>query len=171
MNRDELITENMKLVYYVIHRNFPSFGRDEDIFQEGCVGLVKAANSFDETKGEFRNYAYTSILNSIRGYFSRNKQEVNVLSLDYMVDLNDNESVALMEIIPDDSSDKWYDKVERDVFLESLDERERKVVDLLKEGKTYREIGKELGFSRQTVAQTMAKVKSKWRLSSEEDYD
>lgn len=171
MSRDELVTNNIKLVYHVIHRNFPSFGRDEDVFQEGCIGLVKAADSFDESKGEFRNYAYTSILNTIRNYFSRNKQEVDVLSLDYMVDTNDGESVAMIDIIPDDTFDKWFDKVERDVFIESLGERERKVIGLLKQGKSYGEIGKELGVSRQMVAKIMARVKSKWRLSCEENYD
>ena len=171
MSRDEMITNNMKLVHYVIHRNFPSFGGNEDIFQEGCLGLIKAVDSFDESKGEFRNYAYTSILNAIRSYFKRNRQDTPILSLDYMVDNNEGESVPLMDIISDDSVDKWFDKVERDIFIDSLDERERKVIGLLKEGWSYTEIGKEIGVTRQMVAKIMAKVKSKWRLCSERDND
>ena len=168
MSRDELITNNMKLVHYVIHRNFPTFGKNEDVFQEGCIGLIKAADSYDETKGEFRNYAYTSILNTIRSYFNRNKQDVEILSLDYETDMGD-DCVTLLDVIPDDTSDKWFDKVERDIFISSLTNQEKEVVKLMKEGKTNNEIAEMFGVTRQRVQKISSVIRSKWRWYSEKN--
>lgn len=169
MSRDELITDNMKLVYYVIHRNFPMFAKNEDVFQEGCIGLIKAADNYEEGKGEFRNYAYTSILNAIRTYLRANKQDTEVLSLDYTMNIDDDESVALIDIISDDSFDKWFDKVERDIFLQSLSKREQRIVQLLKEGKNQTEIGEEFGVTRQMISRYVTKIQSKWRWYIEEN--
>lgn len=168
MSRDELITNNMKLVHHVIHRNFPTFGKNEDVFQEGCIGLIKAADSYDESKGEFRNYAYTSILNTIRSYFNRNKQDVEILSLDYETDMGD-DCVTLLDVIPDDTSDKWFDKVERDIFISSLTDQEREVVKLMKEGKTNNEIAGMFGVTRQRVQKISSVIRSKWRWYSEKN--
>lgn len=169
MSRDEMITDNMKLVYYVIHRNFPSFAKNEDVFQEGCIGLIKAVDNYEEDKGEFRNYAYSSILNSIRNYFRSIRQDADILSLDYTMDIGDDEPVMLIDIIPDDSIEKWFDKVERDIFLETLSPKEQQIVELLKEGKTGQEIADVFGVSREMIQKHTARIRSKWRWYSEEN--
>lgn len=168
MNNCSLVNDNIRLVHYVIHRNFPSIYTDyDDVFQEGCIGLLKAADGFDETKGEFRNYAYASILNQVRDYFRRNKQEVEILSLDYEMSHDEGETYTLMDTLVDDSSDKWFDKVERDSFIESLSDCEIKIVKLLKKGKTQTEIGEEFGVTRQRISAIVLRIKSKWRMYCE----
>ena len=52
-----------------------------------------------------------------------------------------------------------------------MDDRERRIVEMVKEGKTYSEIGTEFGCTRQMVAKIVAKIKSKWRWYSEENND
>ena len=67
---DSLITENMGLVHACANR-FRGRGVEyEDLFQAGCVGLIKAAGGFDETLGyKFSTYAVPAILGEIRRIF------------------------------------------------------------------------------------------------------
>ncbi len=47
--RDELINGNLRLVLSVIHR-FTNRGENlDDLFQVGCIGLIKAIDNFDTT--------------------------------------------------------------------------------------------------------------------------
>lgn len=70
LNNNSLITENMGLVHACANR-FRGKGVDyEDLFQAGCVGLVKAAAGFDESLGyRFSTYAVPAILGEIRRIF------------------------------------------------------------------------------------------------------
>ena len=66
-DRDILITENMGLVHTCAHR-FTGKGIEyEDLFQAGCMGLVKAFDAFDRERGvRFSTYAVPVILGEIR---------------------------------------------------------------------------------------------------------
>ena len=58
MNRDERIQENTGLVH-TCARRFKGRGIEyDDLFQAGCLGLIKAAERFDESRGLcFSTYA------------------------------------------------------------------------------------------------------------------
>ena len=68
--RDELVTENLGLVHSCCHR-FKGRGIEyEDLYQVGCIGLVKAADRFDESLGfQFSTYAVPVILGEIKRQF------------------------------------------------------------------------------------------------------
>ena len=70
MTRDELILNNLGLVGSCASR-FIGKGIDyEDLYSSGCVGLIKAADGFDEALGfAFSTYAVPSILGEIRRLF------------------------------------------------------------------------------------------------------
>lgn len=70
MTRDELILNNLGLVGSCASR-FMGKGIDyEDLYSSGCVGLIKAADGFDESLGfAFSTYAVPSILGEIRRLF------------------------------------------------------------------------------------------------------
>ncbi len=65
-----IITENIGLVHSCANR-FKGRGVEyEDLFQAGCVGLIKAASGFDPDKGfRFSTYAVPAILGEIRRIF------------------------------------------------------------------------------------------------------
>lgn len=65
--------EHINLVHACCQR-FRNRGIDyDDIFQSGCVGLVKATKRFDETKGlKFSTYAVPVILGEIKTLFQNN---------------------------------------------------------------------------------------------------
>lgn len=69
-SREELITENMGLVHACAHR-FKGRGIEyEDLFQAGCIGLIKAADAFDPTRGfKLSTYAVPVILGEMRRLF------------------------------------------------------------------------------------------------------
>ena len=70
VDREILITENMGLVHSCAHR-FSGKGIEyEDLFQAGCMGLVKAFDAFDTERGvRFSTYAVPVILGEMRRLF------------------------------------------------------------------------------------------------------
>lgn len=66
---DALVKENERLVWSVVSRMPVSAGEKEDMFQTGCIGLIKAANRFDLTKGVmFSTYAVYMIMGEIKKF-------------------------------------------------------------------------------------------------------
>ncbi len=70
IDRDLLITENLGLVHSCAHR-FTGRGIEyEDLYQAGCMGLVKAFDAFDSERGtRFSTYAVPVILGEMRRLF------------------------------------------------------------------------------------------------------
>lgn len=70
---EELISGNMRLVLSIIQR-FGSRGEDaDDLFQVGCIGLIKAIDNFDLDVGvKFSTYAVPMIIGEIRRYLRDN---------------------------------------------------------------------------------------------------
>ena len=71
--RDELINGNLRLVLSVI-QSFAGRGENpDDLFQVGCIGLIKAVDNFDTTLDvKFSTYAVPMILGEIRRYLRDN---------------------------------------------------------------------------------------------------
>ncbi len=67
--REELINGNLRLVLSVIQR-FSSRGENmDDLFQVGCIGLIKAIDNFDIELGlRFSTYAVPMIIGEVRRY-------------------------------------------------------------------------------------------------------
>ena len=67
--REKLINGNLKLVLSVIQR-FSSRGENsDDLFQVGCIGLIKAIDNFDINQNvRFSTYAVPMIIGEIRRY-------------------------------------------------------------------------------------------------------
>ena len=71
--REELIAGNLRLVLSVIQR-FANRGENaDDLFQVGCIGLIKAIDNFDTTlQVKFSTYAVPMIIGEIRRYLRDN---------------------------------------------------------------------------------------------------
>ena len=68
--REKIISENLRLVNHLCKRFIGRGIEYEDLYQAGCVGLVKAADAFDESLGFcFSTYAVPVILGEIRRLF------------------------------------------------------------------------------------------------------
>ena len=68
-SREKLINGNLRLVLSVIQR-FTGRGENlDDLFQVGCIGLIKAIDNFDLTQNvRFSTYAVPMIIGEVRRY-------------------------------------------------------------------------------------------------------
>ncbi|MCD8122707.1 MAG: RNA polymerase sporulation sigma factor SigG [Clostridiales bacterium] len=71
--REQYIKGNLRLVLSVIQRFSSSNENLDDLFQIGCVGLIKAIDNFDITQNvKFSTYAVPMILGEVRRYLRDN---------------------------------------------------------------------------------------------------
>lgn len=71
--REELISGNLRLVLSVVQK-FANRGENlDDLFQVGCIGLIKAIDHFDPEQGvRFSTYGVPMIVGEIRRYLRDN---------------------------------------------------------------------------------------------------
>lgn len=71
--RDELIRGNLRLVLSVVQRFVNRGENPDDLFQVGCIGLIKAIDNFDVGQQvRFSTYAVPMIIGEIRRYLRDN---------------------------------------------------------------------------------------------------
>ena len=71
--KEEYIKGNLRLVLSVIKRFSNSNENPDDLFQIGCIGLIKAINNFNtELNVKFSTYAVPMIIGEIRRYMRDN---------------------------------------------------------------------------------------------------
>ena len=71
--REEYIRGNLRLVLSIIQRFSGNNENVDDLFQIGCIGLMKAIDNFDVTQGvKFSTYAVPMIIGEIRRYLRDN---------------------------------------------------------------------------------------------------
>ena len=71
--RDRLVMENAGLVWSIVRRFIGRGPEPDDLFQIGCIGLIKAIDNFDITQNvRFSTYAVPMILGEVRRYLRDN---------------------------------------------------------------------------------------------------
>jgi RNA polymerase sporulation-specific sigma factor len=71
--RETYITGNLRLVLSVIKRFMGQNENVDDLFQIGCIGLMKSIDNFDPTMGvKFSTYAVPMIVGEVRRYLRDN---------------------------------------------------------------------------------------------------
>ena len=71
--REELISGNLKLVLSVVKRFSGRGENPDDLFQVGCIGLIKAIDNFDDSHNvQLSTYAVPMIIGELRRYLRDN---------------------------------------------------------------------------------------------------
>ncbi|MBR1890610.1 MAG: sigma-70 family RNA polymerase sigma factor, partial [Clostridia bacterium] len=71
--RDQFVVANLRLVLSVVQRFSGHCDKADDMFQVGCVGLMKAIDNFDENLNvKFSTYAVPMIIGEIRRFLRDN---------------------------------------------------------------------------------------------------
>ena len=71
--REEFIRGNLRLVLSILQRFHHRGENVDDLFQVGCIGLIKALDNFDVTQNvRFSTYAVPMIIGEIRRYLRDN---------------------------------------------------------------------------------------------------
>lgn len=169
--RNKLVNHNMRLVAHIIKKYYSNYSDQEDIISIGTIGLIKAINTFDYTKGtRLATYASRCIENEIFMHFRTLKKNANEVSMNEPIDVDsEGNPLTFSDIIYDDKS--VFDDVDLKMKTEKLyeyieqikDERKKKILIMrygLYDTKPYtqREIAKELGISRSYVSRIETKA-------------
>lgn len=163
MSPQQLVEENMRLVYFVVHRYYTHLAKDEDIVQVGMLALCNAANNFDESKSQFANYAICCIRNAINLELRKRRKHYNMLSLEYDVVDENGEPDNFGNFLVGEEDVLYLDL---DGFYNQLDPVEKEIYRLRQEGMSVIDIASEFGCSRDAIYQRMRKMKSKWRTTN-----
>lgn len=107
--REKFINGNLRLVLSVIQRFYNKGENADDLFQVGCIGLIKAIDNFDMNQNvQFSTYAVPMIIGEIRRY------------------LRDNNSIRVSRSIRDLAykalgvKEKIYKEEQRDATIEEI---------------------------------------------------
>ncbi len=179
--RSTLIVHNLRLVAYIVNKNYSDRADPDDLISIGTIGLIRAAETFDYTKGNhFSTYASRCIDNQIKMYFRKIKHQLTEVSISEPIDCDsEGNALTLADICSADinieenallsiNSEKLYRYIN-----EELDEREREIIAKRygipdKNGRvckplTQREIAKQLDISRSYISRIEKKALDKLR--------
>ena len=71
--KEEIINGNLKLVLSILRKYNNRTDNMDDLFQIGCVGLIKAIDNFDLSHGvKFSTYAVPMIIGEVKRYLRDN---------------------------------------------------------------------------------------------------
>ncbi len=174
--KDILIERNLRLVAHIA-KKYQNSGEDmEELISIGCIGLIKAVDSFDDRKGRLATYACRCIDNELLMLLRGKRKTSREVSLYEPIgqDKEGNE-IHLMDVIEQQQPDP-LDSMElagniRRLFLlmdECLTSRERQIL-LMRYGlsgkpeATQNQVGAILGISRSYVSRIEKKALSKLR--------
>lgn len=166
MTHDDLILNNMNLVHSVVNRFFPTYRGNEDIVEEGMLGLVKAANAFDEDSTvAFSTYAFCAIRNEIISYLRRERKYDDLLSLDEPIgDDGEGGEVTLGDTLASTDTIGIYScSDELDSVFSELSERDKLIVISKLRGLSVKEIAKKVKTGEANVYKVLRNVYRKMK--------
>lgn len=170
--REILIEHNLRLVAHIAKKYQSTEDELDDLISIGTIGLIKAVNSYDDTKGSrLGTYAARCIDNELLMMLRGKKKISREVSIyePIGVDREGNE-INLLDVIESEQTDvvekmtlTEHLKVLKALFDKLLTEREKEIISMRyglfgEQEITQREIGKKLGISRSYVSRIEKKA-------------
>ena len=171
--RIQFIEGNLRLVLSVIRRFSASTENMDDLFQIGCIGLIKAINTFNIDKNiKLATYASRCIENEILMYLRRNNKTKLEVSIDEPLNVDwDGNELLLSDILGTEEDTIYRDleqEAEKKVLLRAigrLSGRERTIIKMRfglgmpdGEEKTQKEVADLLGISQSYISRLEKKI-------------
>ena len=118
--RDELIEHNLRLVAHIVKKYYSNTSDQDDLISIGTIGLIKAVNTFDHTKGiRLSSYAARRIENEVLMYFRAAKKSAQDISMNEPIDTDkDGNALTLMDVMS--TEDNIVDNLDCKVKSEQL---------------------------------------------------
>ena len=158
--RDEKIIGNLKLVNHILWKQFPNLAYNEDAFQTGCIGLIKAVDTYDEDSGiAFSTYASKYIANEIMMELRKQKKRVSEISMETVI-LADADSEI---ILSDTFGGNEIDILDLEQFMKKLSPNEQTYFVLRSKGYSKVQISKLMGVSRSYITRLSQMMLTKYK--------
>ena len=99
--RNELIEHNLRLVAHIVKKYYSNTNDQDDLISIGTIGLIKAVNTFDHSKGiRLSSYAARCIENEVLMYFRAAKKSAQDVSMNEPIDTDkDGNALTLMDVM------------------------------------------------------------------------
>lgn len=180
--KEILTVRNLRLVAHIAKKYQNAEEDMEDLISIGCIGLIKAIDTFDDKKGRLATYACRCIDNELLMLLRGKKKTSREVSLFESIgqDKEGNE-ICLVDVIEQQQPDiienmELSGKIKKLFSLmdESLTDREREIL-LMRYGllgkkeATQSEVGAALGISRSYVSRIEKKALGKLREKFEQN--
>jgi len=161
-----LVINHLELAKKIAAKYFNIRGMTrEEVLSEANLALIRAAKSFDPTKGVFAPYAYIVIKNTLNSLFVKQVKSGQMFpkSIDETIigSAQMDTSIGNMAQNHPDSRQNVVKAVrsretERrlKIIVAKLSPKERVIIDCLRKGMSLSDIGKKLGVSKQAVFKT-----------------
>ena len=173
--RNKLVEHNLRLVAHIIKKYYSSVRDQDDLISIGTIGLMKAVNTFDYTKGvRLATYASRCVENEILMYFRAARKTAQDVSIMEPIETDkEGHTLTLMDVIA--AEDTIADDLELKVnaaklyryMEETLTDREKEIIDwrygLTRKPMTQREVARKLNISRSYVSRIEKKALEKLR--------
>ena len=173
--RNKLVEHNLRLVAHIIKKYYSSVRDQDDLISIGTIGLMKAVNTFDHTKGvRLATYASRCVENEILMYFRASRKSAQDVSIMEPIETDkEGHTLTLMDVIAaeDTIADALDMKVNASKLYrymeEVLSDREKDILcrryGLTHAPLTQREVAKTLNISRSYVSRIEKRALEKLR--------
>lgn len=145
----------------------------EDLKQEIDIAFYRAFLKYDERFNDrvaFLTYVYRYIDSNIGRLFrdmNNDKRVINIRAISYnaMVENDDNKEMSLETkvCVIDSFEEELISELDAESYMSKLDDRDKKVVEMLNLGYTQSEIGKKIGVRQNYVSRIKTKIIKKLR--------
>lgn len=169
--RSKLIEHNLRLVAHIIKKYYSSQSDHDDLVSIGTIGLIKAVNTFDSSKGiRLSSYAARCIENEVLMFFRNGKKSAQDVSMNEPIDTDkEGNTLTLMDVmstednIVDNLDIKIKSEQLKKYLVEVLTPRERIIIELRyglngSRPLTQREVAQRLKISRSYVSRIEKKA-------------
>ncbi len=134
--RDKLIIHNLRLVAYIVKKNYPDAPDRDDLISIGTVGLIRAAETFDYQKGNhFSTYASKCIDNQIKMHFRKMKRRAAEVYINEPIESDpEGNALTIADIlssgvnVEEDTALRMDSERLYRYIAEELDDREREII-------------------------------------------
>lgn len=155
---DTVIAENINLVRFCLKK----YGliNDEDMFQIGCIGLLKAVRTYDKTRNvTFSTFACECIYNELKREFKklnaemRKTEKMKVYYQENITNMDD-ETYENVLFVDDDFADDLIDKIALKQAFDKLNDKQKATIfGYYISELSCSQIGKVVNVSRQAIDQ------------------
>ncbi len=172
--KNQIVQANLRLVVSIAKRHVTTGDDLFSLISDGNVSLIRAAEKFDFSRGnKFSTYASWAIIRNFartipdeykyQDRYRTSNEEMFAGTRDSRSDQHEQESAQFLR-------EQQIEKI-----LSRLDEREQRIIisrfglDWAQEPKTLKEVGSQLGVTKERIRQIEARALDKLRLAAEEE--